>query len=84
MRLAKRIAGWLQEDTAVRQLRRVAEAIFFRDVLFVDMGIEAGIGDAELEVLELQPILDEHIRDTIQRARSGGRHADYEQHENGG
>jgi hypothetical protein len=69
--LAKRIAGWLQENAAVRQLRRVAESVGANFVFFTVVSFEPGVGNTEIKVPELQPVLDENIRDSVGRIGVG-------------
>jgi hypothetical protein len=78
VRLAKGIAGWLQEDAAIRQLRRVAEPILSRFEFFVDVGFQPGVGEAEFKVPELQAGLHVNIRDAVKRIGIGKSHADDE------
>ena len=64
-RLAKRIAGWLQEDAAIRQLRRVPKSVRARLIFFVAVDFQAGGGDTELEGSEVQPVLNVDIGNPI-------------------
>jgi hypothetical protein len=67
VRLAKRIAGWLQDDPPVRQLRLVGETVCANFVFFTVVSFQPGVGNAEIKVPELQPVLDKNIRNPLKR-----------------
>jgi hypothetical protein len=69
--LANCIATGLQEDAAVRLLRCVPESVDLNLVFLVAMGFQAGVGNAELKVPELQPVLDENIGNLLKRVGVG-------------
>ena len=71
VRLANRITAGLQEDAAVRLLRCVSESVGSNLVFLVAMGFQAGVGNAELKVPELQPVLDENIGNLLKRVGVG-------------
>jgi hypothetical protein len=67
VRLANRITVGFQENPAVRLLRGVPVSVGSNLVLLVAMGFQAGVGNAELNVLELQSVLGENIGNLLKR-----------------